>query len=223
MITVYILSLFPSRDLKKQQMPVFKPDSLSRNIAYIAVFFGIAALVLTCVGVGTPAWYAGYISTGGGNYTKYDNANFFYTCVYYSNSTLQNCTNRGSSLYGYPGYNPSNPNPWMSDYYQRMQNAGALCIVGIIFLFIGTLTTLIMAIVYFQTWATLIPPVCLFLACHFMLAGMAEGSRYLLFNDYSANLYQTGHLLTMFTLFLSSFAAGRIHFSRWTEAGKVLP
>jgi hypothetical protein len=101
-----------------------------------------------------------------------------------------------------------------------MQNAGALCIVGIIFLFFGTLTTLIMTIVYFQTWITLIPPALLFLASLFMLAGMAEGSRYLFYNDYSANLYQTGHLLTMLTLFLSAFTAGRIHFSRWTEAGK---
>jgi hypothetical protein len=79
-----------------------------------------------------------------------------------------------------------------------------------------------MAVVYFQTWVTLIPPAFFFLACLFMLAGMAEGARYLLYNDYSANLYQTGHLLTMFSLFLSAFAAGRIHFSRWTEAGKSL-
>jgi len=196
------------------------PDSLSQKIAFIAVAFGIAALVLTCVGIGTPRWYSDYVTLSDGSFAKTSSANFFYTCVIYPNGTLQNCTNRGASLYGYPGYVASNPNPWMTDYYQRMQNAGALCIVGIIFLFLGTLTTLIMAIVYFQTWTTLIPPGLLFLACLFMLAGMAEGCRYLLYNDYSANLYQTGHLLTMFTLFLSAFAAGRIHFSRWTEAGK---
>jgi hypothetical protein len=50
-----------------------------------------------------------------------------------------------------------------------------------------------------------------------MLAGMAEGSRYLLYNDCSANLYQAGHLFTIFSLFLSAFTAGRIHFFRMKE------
>jgi hypothetical protein len=194
------------------------PDSLSQTIAFITVAFGVAALVLTCVGIATPRWYSAYYTSNNKTYVKTGSANFFYTCSAYTNGTIYNCTKRGSSLYGYPGY--STLNPWMTDYYQRMQNAGALCIVGIIFLFFGTLATLIMGIIYFQAWITLIPPALLFLACLFMLAGMAEGARYLLYNDYSANLYQTGHLLTMFTLFLSAFVAGRIHFSRWTEAGK---
>lgn len=193
------------------------PDSLSQTIAYIAVAFGVAALVLTCVGISTPRWQSDYYTPGDGTYVKTGSANFFYACVVYPNGTLLNCTNRGGSLFGYSTYSAADP--WKADYYQRMQNAGAMCIVGIIFLFLGTLVTLIMAHVYFQTWVTLIPPGLLFLACLFMLAGMAEGSRYLFYNDYSANLYQTGHLLTMFTLFLSAFAAGRIHFSRWTEAG----
>lgn len=203
-------------------MPLLKPDSLSRKICFIAVAFGIAALVLVCVGIATPNWDAQYISTGGGNYVKVATTNFFYACTFETNGTLRNCTNRDGSLYGYPGYSASNPNPWMSDYYQRMQNAAALCIVGIGLLFLGTLATLLMAMMYFHTWVTVIPPVLLFLACLFMLAGMAEGARYFLYNDYSANLYQTGHLLTMFTLLLSAFAAGRIHFSRWTAVGKSL-
>lgn len=201
-------------------MPLLRPDGLSQKICYAAVAFGIAALVLTSVGIATPSWNAQYFSTGGGNYVKIGTANFFYTCVFYTSGALQNCTNRDGSLYGYPGYDSSNVSPWMSDYYRRIQTAGALCIIGIILLFLGTLATLLMAIVYFQTWATLIPPILLFLACLFMLAGMAEGARYLLYNDYSANLYQTGHLVTMFTLLLSALAAGRIHFSRWTAAGK---
>ena len=201
-------------------MPLLRPDSSSQKICYVAVAFGIAALVLTCVGIATPSWYAAYASTGDGNYAKIGTANFFYTCVFYATGALQNCTNRDSSLYGYPGYDLSNSSPWMADYYRRIQTAGALCIIGIILLFLGTLATLLMAIMYFQTWVTLIPPILLFLACLFMLAGMAEGARYLLYNDYSANLYQAGHLLTMFTLLLSAFAAGRIHFSRWTAAGK---
>ena len=197
---------------------VLTPDRRSQIIAFIAVGFGIAALVLVCVGIGTPRWYSEYYSYGNGTYVKTNSVNFFYTCGVFTNGTTNNCTNRESSLYLYPGY--STANPWMTDYYQRMQNAGALCIVGIIFLALGTLATLIMAFIFFPTWASPIPPALLFLACLFMLAGMAEGSRYLIYNDYSANLYQTGHLLTMFTLLLSSFAAGRIHFSRMTEAGR---
>jgi hypothetical protein len=195
-----------------------KPDSLSQKIAFITVAFGVVALVLTCVGIGTPKWYTVYSLVGTGVYYQSSTANFFYTCTFSTNGSTLNCTNRDGSLYAYPGYSTSYP--WATDYYQRMQNAGGLCIVGILFLFLGTVATLVMALVYLQTWLNLIPPALLFLACLFMLAGMAEGSRYLIYNDYSANLYQTGHLLTMFTLFLSALAAGRIHFSRWTEAGR---
>ena len=44
-------------------------------------------------------------------------------------------------------------------------------------------------------WMYLLGPVCLFIACLFMLAGMAQGAYVLYYNDYAANLYQTGHLL----------------------------
>ena len=203
----------------KKKMVIFKPDSLSQKICYIAVAFGIIALVLTCVGISTPRWQSDYYTSGDGNYVKTGSANFFYACPASTNGTIINCTNRGGSLYGYSNYNPGYP--WMSDFYQRMQNAGALCIVGIIFLFLGTVTTLIMSVIYLKKWTNLIAPGFLFLACLFMLVGMAEGSRYLLYNDYSANLYQAGHIVTMFTLLLSAIAAGRIHFSRWTEAGKI--
>ncbi|CAF1358905.1 unnamed protein product [Rotaria magnacalcarata] len=193
------------------------PDSFSRTIAFVVVAFGIVALALACVGIGTPRWYSAYVLTGSGTYAKTNSANFFYTCNVSTSGVTNSCTNRDSSLYGYPGYSAANP--WMTDYNQRMQNAGALCIVGILFLFLGTLATLIMAINYLHAWATLVPPALLFLACLFMLAGMAEGARYLIYNDYSVNLYQTAHLLTMFALALSAFSAGRIHFSCRAETG----
>jgi hypothetical protein len=98
-----------------------------------------------------------------------------------------------------------------------MQNAAGLCVVAILFLFFGIIATLIMAFIPLSIWTDFLPPSILFLACLFMLAGMAEGSRYLLYNDYSANLYQAGHLFTMLALFLSAFAAGRIHFFRMKE------
>ena len=194
------------------------PDGLSQKIAYAAVLFGFIALVLACVGIATPKWQTSY-TLSNLTYTEAGHANFFYACGSSSGQVI-NCVNRNGSLINYPGY--SSLNTRMGDYFQRMQNAGALCIVGIIFLFFGTLATLIMALIYFQTWVNLLPPTLLFLACLFMLAGMAEGSRYLLYNDYSSNLYQTAHLLTMLAMLLSALAAGRIHFSRWTEAGRAI-
>ncbi|CAF5134600.1 unnamed protein product [Rotaria sp. Silwood1] len=105
----------------------------------------------------------------------------------------------------------------MTDYYLRIQNAAGLCIVGILFLVFGTMTTLVLAFIPLSTWINIIPSILLFFACLFMLAGMAEGSRYLLYNGYSANLYQAGHLFTILTLSLSAFTIGRIHFSRMIE------
>jgi hypothetical protein len=66
-------------------------------------------------------------------------------------------------------------------------------------------------------WTNFLPPSVFFLACLFMLAGMAEGSHYLLFNDYSTNLYQAGSLFTTLALLLSAFVSGRIHFFRMRE------
>ena len=193
------------------------PDSLSQKIAFAAVAFGAIALILACVGLGTPKWNVGYNTANGNVYEQY-NANFFYVCSYNSDGSLNNCVSRSAGLASYPGYSPSVS--WVSDYGQRMQNAAALCIVGIVFIFLATVATLVMALIYFPTWANLIPPALFFLACLFMLIGMAEGSRYLPYNGYSANLYQAAHVVTMFALFLSALAAGRIHFSRWTEAGR---
>lgn len=105
----------------------------------------------------------------------------------------------------------------MVDYNLRMQNAAGLCIVAILFLTDGIIMTLIMALIPLSLWINLLSPAFIFLACLFMLAGMAEGSRYLLYNDYSANLYQAGHLFTMLSLFLSALAAGRIHFLRMKD------
>ncbi|UJR34778.1 hypothetical protein I4U23_027557 [Adineta vaga] len=92
-----------------------------------------------------------------------------------------------------------------------MRNASGLGIAGIILLAFGIAATLIMALGFLSVWfLNFIPGALLFLACLFMLAAMAEGSRYLVFRGYSANLYQAGHLLTILSLFLSSLAGGRI-------------
>jgi len=53
------------------------PDSLSQKIALIAVAFGFAALVLTCVGIATPRWYSNYAMLSDGTNVKTGSANFF--------------------------------------------------------------------------------------------------------------------------------------------------
>ncbi|CAF3115747.1 unnamed protein product [Rotaria sp. Silwood2] len=200
-------------------MPIEKIDSLSQKIAFVAVIFGVIALVLACVGIAKPNWDSSYTNTDIASYTLSSTANFFYTC-HFTNGSYDHCTSRTVNLVDYPRYSLSYS--WMTDYYQRIRNAAGLCIVGIIFLAFGTIMTLTMAFIPLSTWINLIPSILLLFACLFMLAGMAEGSRYLLYNDYSANLYQTGHLFTMLTLFLSAFTTGRIHFARMKE-GEIIP
>ncbi len=45
-----------------------KIDNLSQKIVFIAVAFGALALLLVCMGIGTPKWESSYTSTGGGLY-----------------------------------------------------------------------------------------------------------------------------------------------------------
>lgn len=199
-------------------MALAKVDSLSQKIAFIAVAFGTVALILVCVGIGTPKWDSTYSDTGNGTYALASTANFFYTCSF-TNGSFNNCTTRTSNLTNYPGY--SSTYPWAVDYNLRMQNAAGLCIVAIIFLAFGIVMTIIMALIPLEKLVNLLAPIFFFLACLFMLAGMAEGSRYLLYNDYSANLYQSGFLFTILTLFISTLAAGRIHFFRMKEEAEA--
>ena len=48
----------------------------------------------------------------------------------------------------------------------------------------------------------------LFVTCLFMLAGLAEGTRVLLYNGYAASVYQRAHLLTTFSLLISALVGG---------------
>jgi hypothetical protein len=195
----------------------FTPDRLSQIIAFVAVAFGVVALVLSCIGIATPNWYEGYTATANGYYTT-STANFWYSCIYSAlDGSYTSCTNRNNTLSGYPVLEGAGG--WEYDYYQRMQNAGALCIVGILFLFFGTLGTLIMGLVYLPAWPNVVPPALLFIASLFMVAGLSEGSRFLTYRGYAANLYQSGQVITSFTLLLSTLAAGRINFSRTAKVG----
>lgn len=57
-------------------------------------------------------------------------------------------------------------------------------------------------------WIPLVAPSIVFVACLFMLAGLAEGARVLLYNGYAAHLYETAHLLTIFSFLISAFVGG---------------
>ncbi|UJR14323.1 hypothetical protein I4U23_001319 [Adineta vaga] len=88
--------------------------------------------------------------------------------------------------------------------------AAGLSTIGIIFIFSGGLMTLLMVFGDHEPWIFLIAPSFLFLACLFMLADLAEGSRVLNFNDYSAYLYETGHVITIFSCLISAWLGGRL-------------
>jgi len=184
-------------------------NALSITFITISVIFGGIALLFACVGIGTPNWQSAQLTIDGQTYTI-STANFFYACRFYSNGSLISCEHRSSNRninQYYPIDAPGNQTQWN----QYLDAAAGLSIVGIIFIFIGTLTTLIMIVADWVGWIYLIGPICLFLACLFMLAGMAEGSYVLYYNDYSANLYETAHLLTIFSFLMSCIVAGRLH------------
>lgn len=182
----------------------------SRMIAFIAVTFGFVALLLACIGVGTPNWEVYYYGTSyiqtDQQATKKGSANFFYACSFASNGSLENCYQRSDNL--------SNYQVVSTDMNSRLQRAAGLSIVGIVFILFGSLATLVIALRKLPMWVNLLAPALFFVAGLFMLASLAEGARVLHYNGYSANLYETAHLLVIFALLLSGLASGRIHFWR---------
>ena len=189
---------------------VAQKNNISRILSLVTVAVGAIALLLACIGIGTPNWQTTYTLSSNQLQISSTN-NFFYACVFNTNNNVT-CYNRNASLTGYVNtgfssliYTYASNN----DTNTRLQNAGGLCIVGIAFLAFGVIVALIMTFVAVSAWFNLIPTGLLFLACLFMLAGLAEGARTLIYNDYAANLYQTAHLLTMLSFGLSALVAGR--------------
>ncbi|CAF1044620.1 unnamed protein product [Adineta ricciae] len=183
--------------------------TLSTIFIAISVIFGAIALVLSCVGIGTPNWQTTYAILNGQT-QPVRTANFFYSCVFYPNGTRIGCTSRVSDR-NIGQYYPIDARGNQTEWNQHLDNAAGLCIVGIIFIFFGTVATLLMLPANWGLWIYWIGPTCYFLACLFMLAGMSEGAYVLYYNDYAANLYQTGHLLTIFSFAMSSVAAGHLY------------
>jgi hypothetical protein len=175
----------------------------------ISVIFGGIALLLACVGIGTPNWQSTQATVDGQTQTI-RTANFFYACSSYPNGTSIGCTSRSSDR-NINQYYPIDATGNQTEWNQHLDRAAGFCIVGIIFIFFGTIAMLPMISGDWVVWIYLIGPICFFIACLFMLAGMAEGAYVLYYNDYSANLYQTAHLLTIFSFLMSCIASGRLY------------
>ncbi|UJR32756.1 hypothetical protein I4U23_020215 [Adineta vaga] len=158
--------------------------TLSTIFISISVIFGAIALVLSCVGIGTPHWQTTQVTINGQTRSFGRNINQYYPIDAAGNQTEWN---------------------------KHLDSAAGLCIVGIIFILFGTITTLLMIPSDWAVWIYLVGPICYFLACLFMLGGMSEGAYVLYYNDYAANLYQTGHLLTIFSFVMSCLAAGHLY------------
>lgn len=184
-------------------------NGLSITFIALSVIFGGIALVLACVGIGTPNWQSTKVTIDGQTQTI-STANFFYACRSYSNGTLISCDHRSSNR-DINQYYPINAVGNQTEWNRHLDAAAGLCIVGIIFIFFGTLTALLMLLTEWVGWIYIIGPTCLFLASLFMLAGMSEGAYVLYYNDYAANLYQTAHLLTIFSFLMSCIASGRLY------------
>lgn len=188
-------------------------DNFSKLLAFISVGLSALALLLACIGIGTPNWQTTYTYQVAGRAEILTTNNFFYTCVFSTNGNVT-CYNRNDSLIGYTNSPFSGYYTSTNDTNARLQNAAGLCVVGILFITFGTVATLVMAILPLYVWFNLIPPLLLFLACLFTMAGLAEGARVLLYNDYASALYETAHLFTILSFGICSLAAGRIHFEK---------
>lgn len=186
-----------------------KADGFSITLVSISVIFGVIALVLACVGIGTPNWQISEVVVNQNSRYIINTANFFYACRFDMNGTFLGCGYRSSNQ-SIATYFPIDARYNETEWNSKLNNAAGLSIVGIIFIFFGTVATLLMFLTERFRVIPFVGPILLFLACLFMLAGMAEGAFVLFYNGYSANLYQTAHLLTIFSLFISCIAGGRM-------------
>jgi hypothetical protein len=177
-------------DLLAGRVPSLAMDPLSRVVVLTAGLFTIPALTLSIVGTATYSWY--YDQDSSGNTLNY---NFFTECTGNVLNGSSNCfdmqRNTGLGL--------------------GTQHAAALLVVALCLLGLGMLITLAMNFIQLTGILAFIAPIILFLAALFMVGALAEGSRVTLYNSYSANLVETGHLLTIFSMGLIAFAGGRLH------------
>lgn len=165
-------------------------DPLSRVLILTAGLFTIVALTLTIVGTATYSWFYTQDTTG---------TTFYYNFFTYCRG---NVLNESANCYDMPRN---------TELGLGAQHAAGLLVVGICLLGLGMLITVSMNCIQLPGLLAFIAPILLFLASLFILAALAEGSRVTTYNSYSANLVETGHLLTIFSMGLVGFAGGRLH------------
>lgn len=164
-------------------------DGLSRVVILTAGLFTIVALTLSIVGTATYQWFYNQDATGATYFY-----NFFTVC-------RGQVLNQSSNCLDMPRYTALGIGT---------QQAAGLLVVALCLLGLGMLITLSMNCLELKGVLSFLAPLLLFLAALFMVASLAEGSRVTTFNSYSANLVQTGHLLTIFSMGLVGFASGRL-------------
>ncbi|CAF2812877.1 unnamed protein product [Rotaria sp. Silwood2] len=166
-------------------------DPLSRIFVFTSGLFSIVALILSIVGTATYSWYFNQDSTGKTVYY-----NFFTQCTGSLLNASSTCFDmQRNTILGL-----------------GTQNAAGLLVVALCLLGLGMLIILSMNFIQLTGSLAFIAPIILFLAALFMVAALATGSRVTTYNSYSANLVETGHLLTIFSMGLIAFASGRLHF-----------
>ena len=180
------------------------------GLIIISAAAGAVAFLLTAVGIGTANWQTTEGQTSDGKSFTNSTANFFYACTLDTNGEVINCGQRSQNMTIEQYYSIRGASESPRDWNRHLNAAAGLCIIGIILVFSGTLATSLMLAGQSLPWIHPVAPAMLFSACLFMLAGLAEGSRVLQYNGSSASLYQTGHLLTIFSFLCSAFAGGRL-------------
>ncbi|CAF0907649.1 unnamed protein product [Rotaria sordida] len=187
-------------------------ESHQKKLCIVAIVFASIGLLLLCVGIGTSSWHIDY-NTAGTSILWY--TNYFYTCYAVNGSCWSN--QYLASVVDYYSQ-PITQSPAVStDYYLRLRNAAALGIIGLLFVLFGLIATVFLMIpswhiVKFGGRSNLIAALLLAIAALFQRAALSEGQHQFSQNGYSASLYDTGHVLTIFTAAICAFVAGRIYF-----------
>lgn len=177
-------------------MAASRVDIFSRILIIFASFFSIAALALAIVGISTQYWY----STQHANGTTV-NYNLFTTCTGRVNNASSICTDISRT----------------TSFGVSTLHAAAFLIVAICLLGCAMLMLTLMICIQLPGLLVFVPPILLFLAALFMVATFAETSKVTIYNSYSANLVQTSHVTTIFSLGMSALAAGRLHLRSYEQ------
>ncbi|CAF4413391.1 unnamed protein product, partial [Adineta steineri] len=139
---------------------VIKYNTCNLALISLSVIFGAIALLLACVGIGSSNWQTTSTNTSTGQTYIDSVANFFYACRLNLTGDAQ-CGQR-SSDHNDIQYYIINLTGNSTEWNLHLNFAAGLSIIGIIFIFIGTVTNLLMFFGDRATWIYLIAPTFLF-------------------------------------------------------------